>query len=753
MVTVRIIKNFSKFVVHSGDKLFNALDKINVNKSRVVFAVSESGVIEGVLTDGDVRRWLTRMNSVDLKTPVLAVMNRQFMSAPIDTNSNHIRALLDRRPRQLLPLLDGNQRLVAVAMFSPPRLEIEGRVIDDTEPTFVIAEIGNNHQGDLETAFKLIEKAADAGADCVKFQMRDMKMLYKNAGNKDAANIDLSLQYTLDLLSRFQLTDEELFLAFDYCRKKGVIPLCTPWDHSSLAKLEHYGISGFKVSSADFTNHDLIESIAVIGKPMLISTGMSTEAEILGGVKKLHQLNATYALLHCNSTYPAPFKDVNLKYMSHLKEISNTIVGYSGHERGINVVMAAVALGAKIIEKHFTLDKAQEGNDHKVSLLPNEFAELVEGIRQVEEALGSNEDRRISQGELMNRETLAKSLVAATFIPAGTPITESMIEVQSPGQGLQPNRKKELFGKILTINKKAGDLFFPADLGEEKIQSRNYSFPLQWGVPVRYHDLNFMRLQSNMDLLEIHLSYKDMELDFRDFITKPLNLGLVVHAPELFSGDHTLDLCAEDENYRLRSIHEMKKVIELSKKLARYFTKTIRPCIVTNVGGFSTKGHLPKSILPSLYERLEESLSQLDSTDVEIIPQTMPPFPWHFGGQQFHNLFVDAESIVTFCQKNKSRICLDVSHSKLACNHSRGSFAEFVRSVAPYAAHLHLADAKGVDGEGLQIGEGEIDWKDFFNQIALLNIRPSFIPEIWQGHTNGGEGAWKALALLESAAR
>src|SRR5690606_3969322 len=151
---------------------------------------------------------------------------------------------------------------------------------------------------------------------------------------------------------------------------------------------------------------------------------------------------------------------------------------------------------------------------------------------------------------------------------------------------------------------------------------------------------------------EIHLSYKDMELDFRPFLPEPLDLGLVVHAPELFAGDHTLDLCSDDDTYRQRSIAELQRVIDLTRSLTPLFRRTTRPCIVVNVGGFSHTTHLPAETLPILYARLEQSLAQLDSDGVEIIPQTMPPFPWHFGGQQFHNLFVDADSIADFCRRN-----------------------------------------------------------------------------------------------------
>jgi len=748
---MRIVRNFSKFVVFSEDTLLSALHKINQNEARLIFAVSEGGILEGVLTDGDLRRWLTQGHDIDLTVPIAAVMNRHFTAASENDAPQHIRSLLSHKV-QAVPLLDPQHRLKSVALTGKVRLDLEGRVIDEQAPTFLIAEIGNNHQGDLALARKLIDEAAAAGADCAKFQMRDMQALYRNASNSNDASADLGAQYTLDLLRRFQLSDDDLFRAFDHCHLRGLVPLCTPWDHSSLEKLQAWGLPGYKLASADFTNHDLMAAMAATGKPMLCSTGMSTEAEIRDGVRHLHRLGASFALLHCNSTYPAPFKDVNLHYLRHLQEVSGGPVGYSGHERDIHVAVAAVALGAKIVEKHFTLDKSQEGNDHKVSLLPAEFARMAQGIRQVEEALGTQDERRMSQGELMNRENLAKSLVAARDLPAGIIVTADMVQVRSPGQGLQPNRKSELIGKTLPAAKKVGDFFFPSDLGETQAQARNYRFTLPWGVPVRYHDLQIMRAQSNMDLLEIHLSYKDMELDFRRYITEPLDMGLVVHAPELFAGDHTLDLCAHDSDYRQHSIAQLQRVIDLTRELAPYFQRTRRPCIVTNVGGFTHTAHLPPDALPALYEQLVHSLAQLDAAGVEIIPQTMPPFPWHFGGQQFHNLFVDAGSIVAFCRRQGMRVCLDVSHSKLACNHRHESFTGFLRAVLPYTAHMHLADAQGVDGEGLQIGAGEVDWDELFCLVSELSQSPSFIPEIWQGHKNGGEGAWQALSLLEATA-
>jgi len=413
------------------------------------------------------------------------------------------------------------------------------------------------------------------------------------------------------------------------------------------------------------------------------------------------------------------------------------------------VAIASVAKGAKVIEKHFTLDKSMEGNDHKVSLLPHEFRQMVEGIRQVETSMGTGAERRLSQGELMNRETLAKSLIINCDLEVGQVITTEMIEVKSPGQGLQPNRRAELEGKAARRSFKAGDFFFPSDLESVQVKARAYQFKRPWGLPVRYHDFKGLLEKSNPDLLEFHLSYKDLEQDLSLYFDQFYDMDLVVHSPELFAGDHLLDLCSIDNAYRQRSIVELQRVIDLTCQLKRFFKRSLRPCIVTNIGGFTIDSPLGRSQRNHCYELLQDSLSQLDAEGVEIIPQTMPPFPWHFGGQRHHNLFVDPQDTAKFCREGGYRICLDVSHSKLACNHYKWSFKEFVEQVGAYVAHLHIADAEGVDGEGLQIEDGEIDFPALAADLNQTAPHASFIPEIWQGHKNEGEGFWLALKRLE----
>ena len=746
MLIDRII---AKYIVFAEDSVLNALQKISDNKSRIIFSVTESGVIEGIMTDGDFRRWLTNQNTIDLNQSVCKISNKTFKSAFFEDEPGKIQSYFSSEI-EFIPLLDKNRHLVAIARKRPDGFQIGKFKIDAESPSFIIAEIGNNHNGSLELAKKLIDLAVETGVDCAKFQLRSMKSLYRNAGNANDASEDLGSQYTLDLLSRFQLSPEEMLAAFDYCKQRDILPLCTPWDLDSLVLLEEYGMQAYKVASADLTNHELLTALAKTGKPLICSTGMSTETEISEAVSLLQRLGAMYVLLHCNSTYPAPFKDVNLNYLERLKEIGDCPVGYSGHERDINVAIAAVAKGAKVIEKHFTLDKSMEGNDHKVSLLPEEFTAMVRGIRQVEEALGSASERKLSQGELMNRETLAKSLTINCDLEPGQVITAEMIEIKSPGKGLQPNRKADLIGLKAKRTFKASDFFFPSDIEQEQVQARNYDFKHPWGVPVRYHDFKKILAKTNPDLLEFHLSYKDLEEDIYQYFDQIYDLDLVVHSPELFAGDHVLNLCSEDEEYRQHSIKEMQRVINITRALKPFFKKATRPCIVTNVGGFTLDAPLPLLKRNQLYKLLLNSLLALDAEGVEIIPQTMPPFPWHFGGQRYHNLFVDPQDTAEFCHQNGYRVCLDISHSKLACNHHKSSFKEFVEQIGALTAHLHIADSEGVDGEGLQIGEGEIDFPALAEYLQKTAPKASFIPEIWQGHKNEGEGFWIALEKLEN---
>lgn len=613
--------------------------------------------------------------------------------------------------------------------------------------TFIIAEIGNNHNGSIDRAIDMIDRAIIAGADCVKFQMRHMDEVYrKRSLYKDGE--DLGTEYIVDLLYRFQLGLEEHQKLFDYCAHKGIEYMCTPWDSRSVAALESFGVRAYKIASADLTNIPLLDTLAGTGKPLILSTGMSLTEEVRVTVDFLNARSVQFALLHCNSTYPAPLHDINLMWISQLRKI-HPIIGYSGHERGINVSLAAVALGASIIERHFTLDRLMEGPDHAASLTDIEFRSMVDGIREIETALGSSETRKLSQGEMINRENLGKSLVAATSLKAGSTLKAEDIKIRSPGQGLSPQKLPQLLGRILKRDMLEEDFFYLSDLADTRVEPRGYYFDRPWGVPVRYHDFRDFSARISPDLWEFHLSYSDMDLNPADYLGGKYPAEFVVHAPELFSGSRLMDLATPDEAYRKDSIRETQRVINITRALQNHFPNASRPMIVANVGGFTMDEPLPESDIQGYYERFENSLKELDIEGVELIPQTMAPFPWHFGGQRYQNIFVKVDEIVECCKRLGIRVCLDVSHSCLTCNYLGLDFYDFISRIAPYTAHLHIGDAKDLNGEGFQIGEGDIDFDRLGTILKIGCPGASFIPEIWQGHKNGGEGFWIALERLE----
>lgn len=746
-----IDRRTAPFCVFAEDSILVALNKISENRSGIVFVVDEHGLLNGAFSDGDFRRWVTGGARLDLQAPVGALATSPCVHAPLSADPQAVGALF-RPGVEVIPLVDARGHLAAVAFQGAQELVIGRHRVGPGNPALVIAEIGNNHQGDVDRARHLVDLAKDAGADAVKFQLRDMSVLYRRSGADAASREDLGPQYTMDLLAKYSLGADGLLAVLDHCRAVGIEAFATPWDLPSLRVLSDYGVPALKTASADLTNHVLLRAAAEVHLPLLVSTGMSTEDEIVASVGVLRAAGAQYALLQCQSTYPAPFKDVNLRYMDRLASIGDCVVGYSGHERGFHVALAAVARGASIIEKHFTIDKSLEGNDHQVSLLPGEFGQMVARIREVENALGTDAARGVSTGELMNRSNLAKSLVAARRLEIGETIDRDSIAVKSPGRGIQPNRIDDLVGRTAHRVVEAGDFFYESDLAEGVAGGRSFSFRRPWGLPVRYHDAVQLVCDndSNPDFVEFHLSYRDTEINPDDVFERRFDgMTYAVHCPDLYSGDFIIDLASMDDSTWERSITEVQKVIDITRRLGKWFDAVEPPIVICTMGGFTADGFVEPARRPSMYARIASALSRLDEDGVRLTAQTLPPFPWLMGGQQHHNLFMGLDDTVEFCRQYGRRLTLDLSHSKLAANFTRTPFSDYVEALAPLSDHLHVVDATGVDGEGPQIGDGEIDWAATAGQLDRLAPGVGFIPEIWQGHVNNGAGFWTALERLE----
>lgn len=317
--------------------------------------------------------------------------------------------------------------------------------------TLIIAEAGVNHNGSLELAKQLVDKAVDAGADYIKFQtFKAEKLVTKTAKQADYQQKSIgggdNNQY--QMLKKLELSPEEHEVLIDYCQKKGIKFFSTAFDFDSMDYLHSLNLGLWKIPSGEVTNYPFLKRIATYNEKTILSTGMCDMQDVRAAVKALYKNGLTkenLILLHCNTEYPTPFEDVNLKAMDTLRNEFGIEVGYSDHTKGIEVPIAAVALGATVIEKHFTLDRNMPGPDHQASLEPDELKAMVSAIRNIEKALGSTE-KKVSDSERKNIAIARKSIVAATGIKKGELLTEENLTVKRPGTGISPMRWEEVLG-------------------------------------------------------------------------------------------------------------------------------------------------------------------------------------------------------------------------------------------------------------------------------------------------------------------
>lgn len=327
-------------------------------------------------------------------------------------------------------------------------LDIAGRKVGPGHPCFVIAEAGVNHNGSPELTFQLVDVAVKAGADAIKFQTFKAERLVTLAAPK----ADYQKQTTdagesqYEMLHRLELSTDTHRALLTYCRQKNIIFMSTPFDEESADFLTILDIAVFKIPSGEITNFPFLSHVARKNKPMIVSTGMAYLSEVEAAVRVIRESNPHFALLHCVSNYPANPADVNLRAMHTMAAAFGVPVGYSDHTPGIEVAIAAAALGACVIEKHFTLDRALPGPDHQASLEPDELTSLVRSIRTVEVALGHGR-KEPTASEFNTAQVARRSLVAAQDIPIKTVLTEELIALRRPGTGLPPSLQPYLIGR------------------------------------------------------------------------------------------------------------------------------------------------------------------------------------------------------------------------------------------------------------------------------------------------------------------
>lgn len=316
--------------------------------------------------------------------------------------------------------------------------------------TLIIAEAGVNHNGNMDTAYQLIDAAKEAGVDIVKFQtFKSDKVVSKNAkkANYQKSTTDKN-ESQLEMIKKLELSESQHEALMRYSEQKGIEFLSTPFDLDSIELLHRLGLSIFKIPSGEITNYPYLKAIAKYNKKIILSTGMANLCDIESALDVLTKYGTEYekiTILHCNTEYPTPFKDVNLRAMQTIQQAFQLPVGYSDHTLGIEVPIAAVALGATIIEKHFTLAQNLPGPDHKASLEPDELKKMVLAIRNIETALGSG-IKKSSPSERRNMPIARKSIIASRNIEEGEEFTEENMTTKRPGDGISPMRWNEILG-------------------------------------------------------------------------------------------------------------------------------------------------------------------------------------------------------------------------------------------------------------------------------------------------------------------
>jgi len=327
------------------------------------------------------------------------------------------------------------------------KVKIGDKVVGDGEPCFVIAEAGVNHNGDLSMAKRMIDAAKNAGVDAIKFQLFDPDKMVTPYAAKAGYQSDVEAETQLEMLRKLKLTENDVVELAKYAESKGLMFLCSAFDEESVDLLEEIGVPAYKIASSEITNHPLLEHVAAKRRPILLSTGMSTINEVKEALNVIQRRgNNQVILLHCISEYPASVESLNLKVINLLRQTFKLPVGFSDHSLEVLAPAIAVALGACVIEKHFTLSRSLKGPDHKASLEPHELREMVRLIRLTERMLGDG-IKRVTHGEEQIKLLVRKSIVAKRDIPAGSLITRDMLAFKRPAIGLEPSKLQLLIGR------------------------------------------------------------------------------------------------------------------------------------------------------------------------------------------------------------------------------------------------------------------------------------------------------------------
>ena len=596
----------------------------------------------------------------------------------------------------------------------------------------VIAEIGINHNGQVERARHLIELAADAGVHAVKFQYRNLENTYSNTAR------EIGDEILLDEIYKNYLTPAELLALGKHAKGIGLEVGISFFDEADIQDFgsEIVEFDFFKMPSVELMNGSLIDAFLKLERHLYISLGAHSEEEIDLAFSRLPADGWT--ALHCISNYPLTLQNARLGYLRHMQQKWGREFGYSSHDDHWEVCLLAMQLGASVIERHITLDPTEEGLDHSSSSTAEDFRKICQFADSMD-VLNTGDGPRVpNQGELLNRQNLGRSYFAARDLKSGEALTLSDLVYRSPNIGLNKTNVDDYINKEINHDVDKGASvsasFFhrSLDLPEQTIA---FARRVGLSLPVRLHDLKNMQTLFPIGAFEFHLSYGEIlsEIDLGGI---DVNNRYSIHLPDYVNSTQLIDPFSRDEEQKNSSLDILQRTVSLAETL-QDLTGTEVPV----VGSFS----VVHNNLEEFHAQYAALLKSYLERGVTVVPQWLPPIAWYFGGSvRLHavNDLRDAELL----QQNDLGFCLDLCHMILGRNYFHFSVEDLLEKLEDQVRHVHIADAAGIDGEGLAVGEGETENLPLFKRAIEYDCLK--VIEVWQGHFDNGAGFRQALIKL-----
>ncbi len=588
----------------------------------------------------------------------------------------------------------------------------------------IIAEIGINHDGDPKKARTLIESSFQSGAHAIKFQYRNLSNAYSDNA-KEIGDEMLSKE-----INRNYLSPDELIKLSKYAKDFGLKVGISFFDKQDINDFGNQIdiFDFFKIPSVELTNNELIDTLLGLNKHLYISLGAHDEFEVTKALERLPE--SGWTPMHCISNYPVTIENARLGYISYLQNKWGVDIGYSSHDDDWEVCLLAIQLGVIVIERHITLDCDADGLDHSSSSTPNHFEKMSRFASAMNILLAGNSPRVANQGELLNKQNLGRSYYAIDYFREGHSLSLSDLEYRSPHTGLDKTNIEKYIEKPIQESITKGQVISKGIFKKNTPLSSkviDLAKEMQLALPVRLHDYKKMEKLFPIGSFEFHLSFDEVlsEIDFSNINS---NNNYSVHLPDYINPTKLMDPFSMDTSQKEESLVLLERTARFSEKL-----QDMTGVKIPIVGSFSVVHHDREHFFDSYASLLNGYLKR----GVEIVPQWLPPIAWYFGGSIGLSVMNEVEDI-KYLKQHSLGVCMDICHLILGRNYFDFSTDTIISELESQIKHIHVADAIGIDGEGLAIGDGDTEnialIKKFLNYDCLKVI------EVWQGHLDNGSG-------------